>query len=46
MGSGTLFYGSQGVKKNIIKNNKKSSTSSHYKSQSYTTNWNELLKVT
>ena len=46
MGSGTLFYGSQGVKKNIIKNNNKSSISSNYKSQSYTTNWNELLTVT
>ena len=46
MGSGTLFYGSQGVKKTIVKNNNKPGIPSHYKSQSYTTNWNELLKVT
>ena len=45
MGPGTLFYGSLGVnkyKKQIIKKN---STTSYNKSRSYTTNWNELVKV-
>ena len=44
MGSGTLFYGSQGVRnyKRILK---KWKIHSHYKSKSYTTNWDDLLEV-
>ena len=48
MGKKTLFYGSQGMQK--ISNKKKEpidkwSTRSSFKSPSYTTKWNELLKV-
>ena len=44
MGSGTLFYGSQGVEndKRILN---KWKIRSQYKSKSYTTNWNDLLEV-
>ena len=45
MGPGTLFYGSQEVKKIIIKTNNKWHIRCHYKSPCYTTNWNELPKV-
>ena len=44
MGSGTLFYGSQGVQGNTRVLNKWK-TSSQCKSKSYTTNWNDLLEV-
>ena len=44
MGSKTLFYGSQGVFKSK-KNKKKWNMKSHFKSKSYTTNWDQLLIV-
>jgi len=44
MGSGTLFYGSQGAMNNKRILNK-SKIHSQYKSKSYTTNWNDLLEV-
>ena len=48
MGSGTLFYGSQGIFKSKKRNKKvksKWNMKSHFKSKCYTTNWNELLIV-
>ena len=44
MGSKTLFYGSQGLLKSK-KNKSKWNMKSHFKSKSYTTNWNQLLIV-
>ena len=44
MGSKTLFYGSQGLLK-LKKNKSKWNMKSHFKSKSYTTNWNQLLIV-
>ena len=44
MGSKTLFYGSQGLLKSK-KNKSKWSMKSHFKSKSYTTDWNQLLIV-
>jgi len=44
MGSKTLFYGSQGLLKSKMKKSKWN-MKSHFKSKSYTTNWNQLLIV-
>ena len=44
MGSKTLFYGSQGLLKSK-KNKSKWNMKSHFKSKSYTTNWDQLLIV-
>ncbi len=44
MGSKTLFYGSQGLLKSKMKKSKWN-MKSHFKSKSYTTNWDQLLVV-
>ena len=48
MGKMTLFYGSQGIQKQSRKikvNKDKWPMKSSHKSPFYTTNWNDLLKV-
>ena len=48
MGKNTLFYGSQGMQKAAVKKKEhvhKWSMRSCHKSPSYTTNWNDVLKV-
>ena len=46
MGSGTIFYASQGVKNNYNRSTLKQwKMRSHFKSPAYTTRWSQLVKV-
>ncbi len=46
MGSGTLFYAAQGMKKNCKESSENEwKMRSYFRSPAYTTRWNELLKV-